>query len=189
MKRKAAFSVWARAILCLLMIALLTGCGDKAETKSSKKEKKETEETEKSSDDEKEETKEITLLVEEPDNPTLRSDDISEDDFTVDDSMAGSITFISTDLNVRSLPTLAAECEGMLPTGTWVMLKGKSDDGGFYLIDFSGKDGYIRADLTADPTAIETAQSNDVKAVEDADSFDGQNGDKIPDIYWDYVNK
>ena len=189
MRKRPVISGFVMLTVLLLLVSMLAGCGKKdADTKSKKKDKEEV--TEEQKEDEPEEAPEVELLVEEPENTSLRSDVIAEGDFSVDPSLAGNVTFITSDLNVRALPSLASECVGKLPIGTWTEIKGVTDDGGFYLIDFSGSDGYIRADLVADLTAAADGfASGEISDLSDVSGFEGLDPEKIPDLFWDHVNQ
>ncbi len=189
MRKRPVISGFIMLTLLVMLFALLTGCGKKESEKENKK--KDTEEVSEEKEEEEEaKAPEVQLLVEEPENTTLRSDVISEGDFSVDPSVAGNVTFIASDLNVRALPSLASECVGKLELGSWAEIKGVTDDGGFYLIDFSGSDGYIRADLVADLTAAADAfASGEISDLPDAADFEGLDPEKIPDLFWNHVNQ
>ena len=185
MRKKNGLSRPVYAVLCAVTVLALAGCGKKeAEAPAAPEVKTETQ-TQTAPAEEK---KEITLFVEEPENSSLRDDEITDADVAVDASVAGGVTLLTSDVNVRKLPTLASECAGMLPAGTWTAVDGRTEDNGWYLIDFEGEKGYIRADLVPEIVAA-SAAAEGFSPMENASGFQGLDPEKIPKLFWDYVNK
>ncbi|MBQ9437486.1 MAG: hypothetical protein IJU50_04070 [Lachnospiraceae bacterium] len=185
MKNKKTLTRLAKGAAVISCFALLAGCGKKEEEEAGHtgvgEPIPEAEQIQTAS------AGAVDLLVDEPENASLNANVIGEGDFSVDRAVSGVTAFLTNDLNVREYPSLASSCKGYLELGSWVVLNGITEDGGWYLVDYNGADGYIRADLVqASLTA--GGQTGDGIFTTPEGSFDGIDADKIPDIYWNYVD-
>ena len=138
-------------IFLLLLIFTTNGCGSQPP------------EQEAAGEEEAEQDSEIraypdgpVLFVQEEDNPLLSHKKLEGGDFNVLEPDM-NIAFAVCDRNVRKYPSLASECLGKVPLGSWLLLEGISEDGGFYEIGFENGMGFVRSDLLPHPEEEEAA--------------------------------